>query len=185
MKIALFFGSFNPIHIGHLAIAQHILNETDTERILFIVSPQNPLKTADELISAEKRLEMLNLSIADHPDFEVSDIEFTLEKPSYTYLTLRALRAKFPDDELQILMGSDTLEQLPLWKHSEEILNYPILVYQRSKDITNPYPSHQGITILETPLLHISATRIRLMLKENKEIKYLVRDEIINLLKFS
>ncbi len=185
MKTGLYFGSFNPIHTGHLAIAQHILNETELEQIIFVVSPQNPLKEKLELMPAKKRLAMVSLSVADNPKFDVSDIEFELEKPSYTYRTLRAIKEKYPENEFTIIMGSETLEQLPLWKNVEEILTYPILVYPRSQKVNIPYPENPLITILETPLLNISATRIRKMLEENKDIKYLVRDEIINLLKFS
>ncbi len=185
MKTGLFFGSFNPIHNGHLAIAQHILNESELDLIIFVVSPYNPLKHGKELMPAEKRLEMVKLSIADNPRFEVSDIEFGLEIPSYTYLTLREFTKKHPASEITILMGSDILEELPLWKNVEEILAYPILVYQRPKHSKNPYPDHANIRILKTHLLNISGTEIRKMLDENKDIKYLVRDEIISLLKFS
>lgn len=184
MKTGLYFGSFNPIHLGHLAIAQHMLNESGLEQMLFVVSPQNPLKENSDLMPAEKRLQMVHLSVAGNPAFAVSDIEFHLEKPSYTYNTLRALKEKFPLDEFTLVMGSDTLEQLPQWKNIEEILAYPILVYKRAEKVNNPYPENKGISILETPLLNISATAIRAMLRENKEIRYLVRDEIINLLKF-
>jgi nicotinate-nucleotide adenylyltransferase len=185
MKTGLFFGSFNPVHHGHLAIAQYILNETALEQILFVVSPRNPLKDENKLIPATKRLEMVQLSIADNPRFRVTDIEFGLEKPSYTYQTLRALKMQYPNDEFSILMGSDTLEQLPLWKYPGEILAYPIIVYKRSEEVLNPYKENPSITILEAPLLDISATAIRNMLDQNKDIKYLVRDEIINLLKNS
>ena len=185
MKTGLFFGSFNPIHTGHLAIAQHILNETDLEKILFIVSPHNPFKDAKMLLPAEKRLEMLRLSITGNPGFEVSDIEFTLEKPSYTYKTLRILKAINPMAEYALLIGSDTLEQLPGWKQVEEILSYPIYVYKRRGDFRNPYPDYSNIMEMDTPLLDISATAIREMIAQNKEIRYLVRDEIINILKNS
>lgn len=183
MKTGLFFGSFNPIHIGHLCIAQYLLNETDLKKIRFIVSPHNPLKPKSELLDAELRLDMVRLSIADHPDFEVSDIEFGLPLPSYTAQTLDALKSG-NKDKYAIIMGSDTLQGLPGWKNPERILEYPILVYKRSAAFKNPYEGHPNVTVLDTPLLDISASRIRQMLKEKKEIKYLVRDEVINLLKF-
>jgi nicotinate-nucleotide adenylyltransferase len=184
MKTGLFFGSFNPIHNGHLAIAQHILNESELDLIIFVVSPYNPLKHGKDMIEAKKRLEMVRLSTADNPRFEVSDIEFGLEIPSYTYNTLRAFTKKHPDSEITLVMGSDILEQLPQWKNVEEILAYPILVYQRPNHHHNPYPDHKNIKILKAHLLNISASSIRKMLEENKDIKYLVRDEIISLLKF-
>lgn len=181
MKTGLFFGSFNPIHLGHLSIAQYILNETDIQKIKFIVSPHNPLKTKDSLMDAELRLDMVRLSIADNVHFEVSDIEFTLAQPSYTFQTLEALEAHKHDYTL--IMGTDTLEKLPQWKSIEKILDFPILVYKRSESFTNPYPNHPKITLLNAPILDISATQIRDLMKERKEIKYLVRDEVINLLK--
>jgi nicotinate-nucleotide adenylyltransferase len=183
MKTGLFFGSFNPIHIGHLAIAQYFLNESGLDQVMFIVSPQNPFKANEVLIPAEKRLEMVSRSIADNPKLAVSDIEFRLDKPSYTYKTLEALKELYASDELTILMGTDTLEHLHTWKNPEKILAFPILAYQRSKSFTNPYSDQPHIRIMETPLLDISATVIRKMLEENKDIKYLVRDEIIDLLK--
>jgi nicotinate-nucleotide adenylyltransferase len=117
MKTGLFFGSFNPIHLGHLSIAQYILNETDIQKIKFIVSPHNPLKDKDSLMDAELRLDLLRLSIADNVHFEVSDIEFTLPTPSYTFQTLEALKAH-PSKHC-IIMGTDALERLPEWKEVE------------------------------------------------------------------
>jgi nicotinate-nucleotide adenylyltransferase len=185
MKTGLFFGSFNPIHTGHLAIAQYILNESDLQEIWFIVSPQNPFKDREQLMDEQRRLDMVRLSISDNPAFKVSDIEFTLEKPSYTANTLKTLAEKEPGREFTLLIGSDTLEQLDRWKNPETILSYPIIVYTRSKHHKNPYPGHAQVRILDNPLLDISATNIRRMIEEKKEIKYLVRDEIINLLKNS
>lgn len=185
MKTGLFFGSFNPVHLGHLAIAQYILNETEIAHITFVVSPHNPLKDEESLISPEKRMEMVKASIAGNPGFSASDIEFTLPRPSYTYLTLRALKDNNRDNDYTLIMGSDTLTSLPKWREAEEILSYPILVYRRSKEIVNPYPNHSNIRILDAPILDISATAIRRMLKEQKDIRYLVRDEIIDLLKIN
>lgn len=182
MKTGLFFGSFNPVHLGHLAIAQYILNETAIEHIIFVISPHNPLKEEEGLIASSKRLEMVKASIADNPGFSLSDIEYTLPRPSYTYITLRALKQQSQGD-YTIIMGSDTLINLPKWREVDEVLTYPILVYRRSQEIANPYPDHSNITILDAPILDISATSIRQMLKEDKDIRYLVRDEIIDLLK--
>jgi nicotinate-nucleotide adenylyltransferase len=181
MKTGLFFGSFNPIHLGHLIIAQYILNETDIQKIKFIVSPHNPLKDKDSLMDAELRLDLLRLSIADNVHFEVSDIEFTLPTPSYTFQTLEALKAN-PSKHC-IIMGTDALERLPEWKEVEKILAFPIYVYKRSESFIHPYPGHPNITVLYSPIIDISATQIRDLMKERKNIKYLVRDEVINLLK--
>lgn len=185
MKTALFFGSFNPIHTGHLAIAQYVLNETDVSRVRFIVSPRNPFKSDDDLMDAELRLDMVKLSIADNRDLEVSDIEFSLPLPNYTANTLSALKESGEKGPFCIIMGSDTLAGLPHWKDPESILALPLLVYKRPGHTKNPYPGHENITLLDAPLLDISATRIRQMIREKKDVKYLVRDEIINLLKFN
>lgn len=184
MSIGLFFGSFNPIHVGHLSIAQFILNETALKKVRFVVSPQNPFKEKIDLIDAELRLDMVKLSIADQPDFEVSDVEFHLPQPSYTSQSLEAIKKLEPQKKFTLIMGSDTLNTVSKWNEPEKILSYPIIVYKRTNSYKNPYPENPNIQIIEAPLLDISATRIREMLKEKKEIKYLVRDEIINLLKF-
>jgi nicotinate-nucleotide adenylyltransferase len=183
MKIGLYFGSFNPIHIGHLAIAQFMVNFEGFERILFIVSPQNPLKNSANLMDENKRIEMVRLSIADNPNFECSDIEMTLPKPSYTAITLQELSKKYPNDELSIIMGSDALESLPKWKDVDSILKYNIVVYKRTDHVLNPYPENLHIRILETPLVKISATYIRELINENKSVRYLVKDDIVPLLK--
>jgi len=185
MKTGLFFGSFNPMHLGHLAIAQYILNETEIEHITFVVSPHNPLKEEGDLIASSARLEMAKASIAGNPGFSVSDIEFTLPKPSFTYMTLRVLREQNNKTDYTLIMGSDTLTNLPKWREVDEILSYPILVYRRSEHIVNPYPDNTNIRILHAPILDISATAIRQMLKEQKDIRYLVRDEVIDLLKIN
>lgn len=185
MKIGLFFGSFNPIHMGHLSIAQYILNETEIESVHFVVSPQNPFKDKDELMQAELRLEMVRESISDNPRMKATDIEFNLPLPSYTVQTLTELSKVESPFEYSIVMGSDTLEDLPKWKSVESILAYPIIVFKRKLDFKNPFPDHPNITILDNPILNISSTLIRKMIAEKKEIKYLVRDEILNLLNFN
>lgn len=183
MKIGLFFGSFNPIHIGHLAIAQHLINEQYFEKILFVVSPQNPFKNADDLIEGLLRLEMVNLSIKDNPNFECCDIEFNLPLPSYTYLTLEVLKNQYNKDDLSVIMGSDSLVSLPLWHQVESILKSKIIVYRRSESFVNPYHNHSNVSVIDAPLLSISATYVRGLIKQNKSIRYLVKDTIIPLLK--
>lgn len=183
MKIGLYFGSFNPIHIGHLAIAQHLINEQYFDKILFVVSPQNPFKHTDDLIDGQLRLEMVNLSIKDNPNFECCDIEFNLPLPSYTYMTLEALKSQFINDDLSVIMGSDSLVSLPHWHQVDTILKSKIVVYKRNESFDNPYPNQSNISIIEAPLVNISATFIRQLLKQNKSIRYLVKDSIIPLLK--
>lgn len=183
MKIGLYFGSFNPIHIGHLAIAQYFINEQIFDKILFIVSPQNPFKNNCDLINGPLRLEMVKESIKDNSCFECCDIEFNLPIPSYTSLTLEALKEHYHSDELTIIMGSDSLVSLPEWYQVDKILKNKIVVYKRSESFDNPYPNHSNIYIIDAPLFSISATYIRGLLNQNKSIRYLVKDSIIPLLK--
>lgn len=183
MKIGLYFGSFNPIHIGHLAIAQYFINEHVFDKILFIVSPQNPFKDNSDLINGQLRLEMVKESIKDNTCFECCDIEFNLPLPSYTYLTLEALKNIYLNDDLSIIMGSDSLVSLPRWQQVDSLLKSKIVVYKRSESFDNPYPNHSNISIIDAPLLSISATYIRGLLNQNKSIRYLVKDSIIPLLK--
>lgn len=182
MKTGLFFGSFNPIHIGHLCIAQHIINETDIEKIIFILSPQNPFKNNAELSDATFRFQLLKTALADNDTFEASDIELNLPTPSYTSQTLSAIEELGESDEYHIIMGSDTLSNLHKWKNPEHVLSYPILVYPRHIGDGNPFPDRSNIKLLDCPILEISATKIRTMLKDGKSVRYLVKDSILELL---
>ncbi len=180
MKTGLFFGSFNPIHIGHLNIAQYIINETDIEKVLFVVSPQNPFKSENELWPFNKRFELVKKSIEGNPDFDVTDIELQLPLPSYTSQTLEALENLNQSHQYSIIMGSDTLTGLDKWKHPEKILSYPILVYPRNKELNNPFNDRTNIRILPCPILEISATKIRENLKSGKSVRYQVSDAILD-----
>ncbi|HEV7332653.1 MAG TPA: nicotinate (nicotinamide) nucleotide adenylyltransferase [Flavisolibacter sp.] len=174
MKIGLFFGSFNPIHIGHLIIANHILNETDLQKIWFVVSPQNPFKPSSTLLNEYDRLHLVQKAIEADDRFRASEIEFSLPKPSYTAHTLAYLTEKYPAHQFTIIMGSDSFQNLPKWKNAETIIaNYPILVYQRPQfDVVNDITAM--VTILDAPLLEISATYIRTCIHNGKSIRYLV-----------
>lgn len=180
MKIGLYFGSFNPIHIGHLIIANHLLNETPVERIWFILSPQNPFKLNHSLLNEYDRLHLLQTATADDPRIKVSDIEFTLPKPSYTSVTLAHLSERYPEHEFSIIMGSDSLQNLHKWKNYEAIINnYSIYVYKRPEF---PVENNIGAKLIEldAPLLQISATGIREMIREGKSIRYMVPEKVIN-----
>jgi nicotinate-nucleotide adenylyltransferase len=178
MKIGLYFGSFNPIHHGHLIIAKHILEHTSLQQVWFVVSPQNPLKPSNGLLNEYHRLHLVNLAIEGEPDFKASDIEFRLPKPSYTIDTLTYLQEKYPTHEFTVLMGSDSFENLPKWKNHEQLLkNYNIVVYERPGHPVHP-PIPQQVTILKAPLLEISATHIRQSIKNNKSIRFLVPDSV-------
>jgi nicotinate-nucleotide adenylyltransferase len=178
MKIGLYFGSFNPVHSGHLIIANHILNETDLEKIWFVVSPQNPFKTNHTLLNEYNRLHLLKIATEDDPRMKVSDIEFSLPKPSYTTVTLAHLQEKYPDHSFFIIMGSDSFQNLHKWKNYEAIVkHYPIYVYPRPEF---PVENHvkAKLTIVNAPLLQISATDIRNLVRQNKSIRYMVPEKV-------
>ena len=182
MNIGLYFGSFNPIHIGHLIIANHVLNETNIERIWFIVSPQNPLKKSNSLLNEFDRLHMVRLAVQDDNRMKCSDIEFNLSRPSFTTNTLAFLSEKYSEHTFSIIMGSDSYQNLDKWKNFETIIsNYSIYVYKREGHEINKFWGQEP-TILNAPLIQISATQIRDHVKAGKSIRYLVpeivREEI-------
>ncbi|MGF7230661.1 nicotinate (nicotinamide) nucleotide adenylyltransferase [Arachidicoccus sp.] len=184
MKIGLYFGSFNPIHVGHMIIAEHVVNHSDLKQIWFILSPQNPLKPSGALLNEYDRLHLLNIAIDDSEKFRAMDVEFKLPKPSYTITTLVYLEEKYPQHEFVVVMGSDSFTNLSRWKNYETLIkNYSFIIYQRPGFVINKELSKQiDYTLLDAPLLDISATFIRQQLKEKKGIKYLlphgVYDEI-------
>jgi nicotinate-nucleotide adenylyltransferase len=179
MKIGLYFGSFNPIHNGHLIIAQHVLNETDLKRVWFVVSPQNPFKQQKTLLNEYDRLHLVNLAIQKSTSFKAIDIEFSLPKPSYTINTLAYLQEKYPQHQFSIIMGSDSLQNLDKWKNAETIMqHYPIYVYTRPGFAANQ-PKVKELHVLKAPLLEISATHIRELILEGKSIRFLVPDVVL------
>lgn len=176
MKIGLYFGSFNPVHNGHLIIAQHIINETDLGQVWFIVSPQNPFKQQKQLLNEYDRLHLVNLAIQKNAALKAVDIEFRLPKPSYTITTLTYLQEKYPQHSFSIIMGSDSLQNLDKWKNSEQIMtNFPIYVYTRP---AFPLTDHKikELHSVQAPLLEISATHIRELISKGKSIRFLVPD---------
>jgi nicotinate-nucleotide adenylyltransferase len=174
MNIGLYFGSFNPIHVGHLIIANHILNESAVEKIWFVVSPQNPFKESANLMNEYDRLHLVQKAIEEDPRLKASDIEFSLPKPSYTVHTLAYLKEKYPEHHFQIIMGSDGFQNLGNWKNAEFIIeNYPIIIYRRPGfEVHNTL--NAKITIMDAPLLDISSTHIRELIRSGKSIRYLV-----------
>lgn len=178
MKIGLYFGSFNPIHNGHLIIANFLLNETDISKIWFIVSPQNPFKQNNSLLNEYDRLHLVRLAIQEDIRLKVSDVEFNLPKPSYTANTLIHLTEKYPEDNFSVIMGSDSFQNIDKWKNYEFIIkNYPLYIYKRpGSDVTETYGAN--ITQPETPLLEISATQIRDYIRKKKSIRYLVPESV-------
>lgn len=182
MKIGLYFGSFNPVHIGHLIVANHVLNETDIEKIWFVVSPHNPFKESQSLLNEYDRLHLVRLATQEDNRIKCSDIEFSLPKPSYTSNTLTFLSEKYPEHKFVLIMGSDSYQNIEKWKNYESIVaNYPIYIYKRvGSEIKNS--STIESFILNAPLIEISASQIRENIKSGKSIRYLVpeivREEI-------
>lgn len=176
MKIGLYFGSFNPIHIGHLIIANHIANNTDVDQVWLVVSPQNPLKKTSTLLNEYNRLHLVHLAIEKNSKLRVTDVEFKLPKPSYTIDTLAYLLEKYPTYKFSVIMGSDSFRNIHKWKNYKVLLkNYEIIIYLRINfPITANLPN--SMTILNAPLLNISSTFIRESIKQNKSIRYLVPD---------
>ncbi|HEX2609273.1 MAG TPA: nicotinate (nicotinamide) nucleotide adenylyltransferase [Flavisolibacter sp.] len=178
MKVGLYFGSFNPIHIGHLIIASHILNSTSLQRVWFVVSPQNPFKKSETLLNEYDRFHLVQKAIEGDSRLKASDIEFALPKPSYTAFTLIYLKEKYPQNDFSIIMGSDSFQNLGNWKNAEAIIrNYPLLVYERPNfPVENKWNAQ--VEVMQAPLLEISATYIRNLIAEGKSIKYLVPEPV-------
>lgn len=181
MKTGLFFGSFNPIHVGHLIIASYMLEFTEVEEVWFVVSPQNPFKIHDKLANEDHRLAMVRLAVADNPAFNAIDIEFELSKPSFTINTLHHLKERYPDREFILIMGSDNLSELPKWKGFEEIItDYALFVYHREGHDNQKLKARDNVRVFDAPVLNISATFIREVLQARKSIRYLVPKVVRN-----
>jgi nicotinate-nucleotide adenylyltransferase len=181
MKIGLLFGSFNPVHVGHLIIANYMANYTTLDKVWLVVSPQNPLKKYSDLINTYDRLEMCKLATDNSKNIQVSDVELKLPQPSYTIDTLVHLKEKYPQHEFALIMGSDNLVSLPKWKNYKLILrDYQIYVYPRPGYENSDLASHPSVTITMTPLMELSATFIRQSLKEKKNVQYFVPDVVLD-----
>ncbi|MFZ4057989.1 MAG: nicotinate (nicotinamide) nucleotide adenylyltransferase [Ferruginibacter sp.] len=175
MNVGLYFGSFNPVHNGHLIIANHVLHTTNLEQVWLVVSPQNPLKESKTLLNEYHRLHLVKAAIEGENNLKATDVEFKLPRPSYTIDTLTYLKEKYPQHQFSIIMGSDSLQNLPKWKNYTLLLrDYPIYIYERPGFI--PTTTGENLHYLKAPLLEISSTQIRKLIKENKSIRYLVPD---------
>lgn len=184
MKVGLFFGSFNPIHTGHLIIANYFLEWGELDQVWLIVSPQNPLKQRAGLLDEKHRLYMANLAVEDNYKLRASNVEFHLPKPSYTVDTLAYLSEKYPDHTFILLMGSDNLDSIHKWKNYEILLrDYPIMVYNRPNHAeVKDFPG-ANIRYFNAPLLNISATFIRDAIRLGKDVRYLLPDKIYDYIK--
>ncbi|NND77723.1 MAG: nicotinate-nucleotide adenylyltransferase [Flavobacteriales bacterium] len=177
-KVALYFGSYNPVHIGHLSIANYIWQNTDVDEVWMVISPQNPFKEKSSLWDENIRVELLETAVSGHPKIRVCTIEFELPKPSYTYYTLKELRSRFPNIEFCLVVGQDIANEIINWKKGEEIIEEnEFYVYPRKVNL------EEGINLpnyhfLDAPRLDISSTYIRKALKEGKDIRYLVGKDV-------
>ena len=184
-KTGLFFGSFNPVHIGHLIIANCMLENGGLDKVMFVVTPQNPLKASKNLLHGFDRLDMVRAAVADNYKFEVSDVEFHLPKPSYTVHTLTLLTEKNPEKDFVLIMGEDNLGNFTKWKNYAQILeNYQLYVYPRPLVTKSDLIRHPNVKMVESPLLDISATFIRKLIRDNKSIRYLVPEPVEQMIKY-
>lgn len=178
MKTGLYFGSFNPVHIGHMAIANYVLDFTDVKQVWFVVSPHNPLKDKASLLPDYQRFEILQRAIGQREGYRVSNIEFNLPQPSYTIDTLAYLYDKYPQREFALIMGSDNLEGIERWKNYKEILrNYQIFVYPRPGHTGGNYQNHKNVKIVKAPLMDISSSFIRKAIKEKRNPEFFVPEK--------
>lgn len=180
MKTGLFFGSFNPVHIGHMALANYFVEFTDIDQLWFVISPHNPLKKKESLINGQIRLEMVELAINGDDRFQSCDIEFHMPKPSYTIDTLTYLTEKYPRNTFILLMGSDGLMTFHKWKNAEQLSeHYPRYVYPRKTEVSLDYSQHPNIVLIqEAPLIEISSSFIRKSIREKKDIRFFLPEGV-------
>jgi nicotinate-nucleotide adenylyltransferase len=185
MNIGLFFGSFNPVHVGHMIIANYIATHTELDKVWMVVSPHNPLKQKATLAKDHDRLHLVHLAIGENTLIQPSDVEFYLPKPSYTIDTLTHLKEKHPDKTFSLIMGGDNIATINKWKNFEKILEHKIYVYKRPNVAVGEYGNHPNVIIVEAPLLDLSATYIRDCLAQKKSIQYLVPDKVFEYIQHS
>lgn len=181
MKIGLFFGSYNPIHTGHLIIANYMANHTELDEVWLVVSPHNPLKEKSGLANMYDRLEMATLATQNATNIKVSNIEFNLPQPSYTIDTLTHLKERYPNNKFVLIMGADNLVSFKKWKNYEILLkDYEIFVYPRPGADVAEWENHPSITFTKTPLMEISSTFIRKAISDNKNVQFFLPDKVID-----
>lgn len=179
MKVGLYFGSFNPIHNGHLVIAGYMAEFTDLDQVWLVVSPHNPLKNASTLLNDYQRVHLVELGIGDYRKLKVSKVEFGLPKPSYTVVTLAYLYDRHHDYEFSLIMGSDNLSTLHKWKDYKMILdNHDIYVYPRPLSDGGEFRNHPRVRWVEAPLIELSSTFIRQAIREGKDVRFMMPESV-------
>jgi len=190
MKIGLYFGTYNPIHVGHLVIANYMVDYTDLDQVWLVVTPQNPHKNKASLLSDYHRLAIVRIAVENNPKLKASNIEFDLPKPSYTITTLTYIQEKYPDYDFSLIMGEDNLRTLHKWKNHEEIINnhqifvYPRALTEQERDeqinlqTENKYENHPNVTLCDAPVMKVSSSFIRKAIKEKKDVQYLLTDPV-------
>lgn len=178
-RVGLFFGSFNPIHVGHLIIANTFVEKTDLDEVWFVVSPQNPLKERKTLLADYHRLEMVRRAVDDNDRLRACDAEMHLPVPSYTVLTLAHLGEHYRDKEFSVLMGSDNLENFERWRNYEYILeHYTLYVYPRPGSTNCPLVKHPHVKMIDVPMIDLSSSYIREMIRTGQDVRYMVTDPV-------
>ena len=178
-KIGLFFGSFNPVHVGHLIIANSMLANSDLNEVWLVVSPQNPLKERRSLLADQQRLEMVRLAVHDNYRLRACDVEFHLPIPSYTVLTLAHLGEQYRDKQFCLIMGSDNLATLDRWRNWEYIVDhYQIYVYPRPGYENCALAKHPNVTLVDVPTMDISSTYIREQIRQGHDVRYLLTEPV-------
>ena len=180
-KTGLFFGSFDPVHKGHLIIAEYLTAQTDLDEIWFVISPQNPFKTEKEITGQEIRKEMLELAVSNNPKFSVCDIEFLMPAPQYTHKTLVILKEKYPEKQFVLIIGTDNLDAFDRWNNYEKIMEMiDIYIYPRPGFETERFLSHPSMHLVNAPLIDISSTCIRESFMNNKPAKYMLPEKVFD-----
>lgn len=185
-KVGLYFGSFNPIHLGHLIIANHMLIRTDLDEIWVVVTPSSPFKLHTEMIAEQHRLQMVKLAVSENPSIFASDVEFNLDRPSYTVDTLRFLREKFPQIDFSVILGEDNYQNLHKWKNYSEITDcHRLLIYPRRLNASpvareDNIEHSKAVLYTKAPMIEISSTYIREAILNQQDVQYLLPDSVIS-----
>ena len=186
MKTGIFSGSFNPVHIGHLALANYLCEYEGLDEVWFLVTPHNPLKEEDELMDDAFRLKLVQLAIEGYPKFKASDIEFNLSRPSYTIHTLDKLKETYPDREFYFIIGSDNWERFGYWYQSERIIKEnQILIYPRPGFPVKEEELPETVRLVHSPVFEISSTFIREALDAGKDVRYFVHPKAWEAIQFT